>query len=594
MTLSPQEMAELEALRIEFSGARDPGQISEMDYSVGGVKAGGSSVPAQQSNLSKEEEAELVSLRQEFSQPKQVSSSFMDRAQTQIESFGNAITLGYLPQIQAGFEKVNNFIGDPSGGVDAQLEAQGFQLPKQDYVNLRDENLKRQEGQAQRNPYDAMAGTIGGIAVQAPLIAATAVPKAAGMAARVGSSIATGFGLGAVSNPGDTEGVVSPLQGQERLTNAAMGGAFGAGGQLLGEGFAKVGNVIKNSPATLSKFSNLVGFKSIGAGKPDFKKAFGTNSPEDVGETLIRLGVIKPGASVQDMLPEIQAIKKATGQELGAIYKNSTAFVNDASGVSKLSTHNKFLLKQTQLSGDKLSKIAETRITKEFKNSLDNSQVKDRVVGIFENLKNAGDDIQITDMHEMIRNLDDSINWSQKAQEATVIQDQLRSVRNVLSRSLKNRVDAVGRAIGKPDQIKALKELNKQYGQMATAERVAQSKITQENANRFFSLTDYIVGGGSGAAMADGDTSPEGLVKKAIYGFAGAVANKGMRKYSLPMVASSAKKMSELMQRPATFAKFGEPLIEAAKRSPQEFQALFNQFGKEPEFIKLAKPLGAR
>lgn len=593
MALSKQELEELESLRAEFkSPSRQPGQVSEMNYSVGGAESGASQAPAQKSTLSKEEEAELFALRQEFSAP-QAPSSFMDRAQTQLESFGNSVTLGYLPQIQAGFEKVNNFISDPSGGVDAQLEAQGFQLPKQDYVNLRDENIKRQQGQAERNPYDAAAGMIAGIGVQAPLLAGAVIPKAAGMAGRVGSSIATGFSLGAASNPGDTEGQVNPLQGQERLSNAAMGGALGAGGQLVGEGVARVGSAVKNSPVFLDKVSKIKAFKAAGATLKDFRSARGNNSPEAIGETLLSKNIVSAGDSLEDIASKLSAARKETGQSIRDVYSRVKDSLSGNGAQSFTPKEVKFLNK-TKIDGKKIADEARVKILDAFKNNLGNTEEKKKVLTVLDDLAAMGDNIDINDALEAKINIDAQMNYSKKINELPIVQQQLKTVRDYINKSIQDNVRAVGIVIKDKGLVKQLKTANKEYGQIATAERFAVDKVSRDSANQFFSLGDNLSGGAGATIGAASGDSLEEKVKNGLIGYVtGRVANKYGRA-SLPIISRSAKLLGESLKKPAALAKYGEPLIEAAKRSPQEFQALLNQFGKDPEFIRITESRGAR
>jgi hypothetical protein len=155
-------------------------------------------------------------------------------------------------------------------------------------------------------------------------------------------------------------------------------------------------------------------------------------------------------------------------------------------------------------------------------------------------------------------------------------------------------VRVVGKITKDKNLINELRQANKEYGQLATAERVAKDKIARESANRFFSLGDRLTGGAGAAIGASTGNTPEERIKNGLIGLvSGSVAGK-VGRYSLPVAARSAQKLGNALKQPANFAKYGEKIIEAAKRSPEEFQALINQFGKDPEFIKLAQPQGAR
>ncbi len=575
--LTPEELAELKQLRAEFGGDRTPGQfpVSTLPPDKGIVLEGQATGQTTQKGF---------------------LDTLADKAQTQLESFGNAVSFGYLPHLQAAFEKINP---DPSGGLDDQLRAQGFTVPDQSYVSLRDENIERQEAQARRNPADALAGSISGMATQTPIIAERAAAfglgKVPGMLNRVKDSVATGFGLGAVANPGDTKGQVSILQGQERLTNAGKGGAIGVAGQAGGEAMAKAGATIKSAPQTLDKLSKVKAFKAVGAMLKDFRSARGNNSPEAIGETLLKRNIVNAGDSLEDMASKLTANKQEVGQKIGDIYRRVKNLVNtgidDVTGL-RLTPREQKILSTSKLNGQKIAGEARVEILKAFKNNPGNQEAKSKVLSALDDVAAMGDDIDLSDLLEAKSNIDAQINYAKKINDLPIVQQQLKTLRDSVNKAIQKRVDSVGSIVKDKDLIKSLKEANREYGHLATAEGVAKDKISRESANRFFSLGDRLSSGaGATIGVASGETV-EDKVKNGLIGFAtGAIAGRYGR-YSLPMVSRASKRLGEALQKPANLAKYGEPLIEAAKRSPQEFQALLNQLGKDPEFIKLAVPGG--
>lgn len=507
---------------------------------------------------------------------------------------GNEIGFGYLPQIQARFEQL---LPDATGDVDAQLRAEGFQLPERGYVQMRDENIKSAEALAAQYPEQDMAGKVSGILATMQPIAKGA--QALGLAgkgvsgfSRLKDAAKVGGAFGATYNPGDVEGVVNPFQFVERAKGAGTGAAMGSAGQGLGEAIGSVGRSIGSTPEALEKLAKIAGFKSLGASTKDFRTSFGKNAPLEIGETLLKEGIVKAGASVDDMLAAVNQKRDEAGKVIGAVYDQTNNFSQNSSTFSSLPKSIQYKLKVTELDGPKMANQAIKRIGKDFKNNLDNSVVKDRVYAITENLS-SNKNPSIIDLHEMISNLDDSVDWSKKAMEATVIQDQIRTIRHTLKKNLDNRISAVSKAMGDPAKAQQLKDANKLYGHLSTAKRMATDKISRDNANRWISLTDYIAGGAVGNMVGGDITSPEDMVKKGLIGVAAGFANRGVRKYSMPVVAQSALKLSRALKMPSNFAKYGEPLISAAKNSPQEFQALLQQFSNDPQFQKLST-IGAK
>lgn len=582
--LTPEEQAELSAIQaMKGNPSRGPSQFPVSNL------------------LTPEESEELAAIQamrgveggntqSSVNQPAP-QSSLGDQLQTQLENFGNTVSMGYLPQIQAGFEKYLS--PNPTKEIDEQL---GIQEPS--YVQMRDQNINRQQSQNERNPESALFGTLGGVAVQAPLIAKTAVQAGTGLMSRLAGGAGTGFGLGAVSNPGDIAGQVSPLQGEERLSNAALGGVFGVVGQGLGEGVAKTGRAIRNAPETLERAANTTAFKATGAVLKDFRKAFGNNTPNEVGKTLLAKNLIQAGDSLEDIAIKTSGAKQEAGQTIRKVYDQVNKFIkdytDDAIEGRKFTSREKALLDSTKLNGTKIAGEARVAVIKAFKNNPGNTEAKNKVLSALDDVAAMGDDIDLADLIESRQGIDTQISYSKQAKELPIVQQQLKTLRDSLHKAIQQRVRAIGVVVKDKKLIETLRTANKEYGQLSTAESAANGRIFRENSNRFFTLGDRIgslTGGTIGALSGD---SPEERVKNGLIGVATGFATEKYGRYSLPVVSRIAKSMGEALKKPAAFAKFGEPLIEAAKRSPQEFQALINQFGKDPEFVKLAAPIGAR
>lgn len=153
--------------------------------------------------------------------------------QAALEGFGETATLGYLPQIQAGIEKI---LPNPTADADAKLKAMGIDVPEQSYVQMRDENIARQGQLAKQNPGASMAGKGAGI------VASMAMPLPGAAMGKVARSALQGGITGAAYNPGDVKGEVNPLQLEERAPNAALGTLFGTAGGLAGKGIGALAN----------------------------------------------------------------------------------------------------------------------------------------------------------------------------------------------------------------------------------------------------------------------------------------------------------------------------------------------------------------
>jgi len=165
--------------------------------------------------------------------PKQESQSFDPG--TALESYGQEMSYGYLPQMQAATEKGITSglaaLGVGPGAVDESLRQQGFQVPEQSLTDLKNENVRRIQAQSKQNPVSSAVGTGAGMAAQlAPLAksvkalaglgkAATATKGAAAVPLLAGPAVKSAKSLGDVSKAvlgaGATSALVNPEQAKE-------------------------------------------------------------------------------------------------------------------------------------------------------------------------------------------------------------------------------------------------------------------------------------------------------------------------------------------------------------------------------------------
>lgn len=243
VTPADQRIRELEAVKQNIPGSFTPAMQQEyfklkagqgQSFYKGGVVSQGFSDGGSSSNKI---DFQSAGPSIDF-QPIQ-SSSKADMAQTALENFGNAVTLGYLPQLQAAGQPI----------VDKAVGAiTGADPDPQSYVQSRDENIARIAKESEENPKSALAGKAAGLISGAALAPELPFLKGGGWAKAAGRGAVYGAGYGAAQNPGDKPGEISPLQAEDRAENAAYGiptgGAFGLGGNLLGKGI----NALRKNP----------------------------------------------------------------------------------------------------------------------------------------------------------------------------------------------------------------------------------------------------------------------------------------------------------------------------------------------------------
>lgn len=155
-------------------------------------------------------------------------------AQATLEHFGNEVTSGHLPQIQAA---VSQLLPDPTAGTKRKLAEQGITVQEapSGYAASRDANMRRLAEQERESPIASSIGKLGGLAGSLVLTGGLGKLLGIGKAITTGGRIAQGAGTGAVAgalrNPGEAGGddIVSNLKA--RGQNAVIGGVTGAGVQ---------------------------------------------------------------------------------------------------------------------------------------------------------------------------------------------------------------------------------------------------------------------------------------------------------------------------------------------------------------------------
>lgn len=190
--------------------------------------------------------AELTKLPTEID-PAQQPSARANRVAA--EQAGDLIAMGHLPHAEARMQQLKQYF---TGG-------------NKPYVDLRDENIDRMKSEADQEPTAALVGKGVG------LLAGGAVMP---MASTIKGMAAAGGAMGALYNPGDTRGVVDPLQAGDRASGAVMGTLAGAGGGIAAATSGKLANYLMRKGTGISRMSGL-----------------STNEQKEMGQSLLDQGV---------------------------------------------------------------------------------------------------------------------------------------------------------------------------------------------------------------------------------------------------------------------------------------------------------------
>ena len=440
--------------------------------------------------------------------------------QTALESYGNTATLGYLPQIQAAVEKPMSRLLDFATGNDVSES-----LP--DYVERRDENLRRQDALSKENPKASLAGTALGIGATA-LAPIGVAAKGASTLGRVAQAGKIGAIYGAAQNPGDIEGEISPLQIEGRARNAAIGGALGAGSdaalQAISIGARKVSPILRD-------YASRKAFQALGPTKAASERAMDRGQDVAIGRTLLDEGAIPILGSPGRIQGRVEALSEKTGKRYGDILDQTQAAIDAKHQIppvagEKLSVDTKALAERVKSSPEHLelgSPGMEGGLS--------------RANAALETLASKGD-LNLREAQALRRGIDKSINFGKRSDEMAPAMGSLYAQRSGI-RDEMNRIVNDASSRGWTDiPADELKAMGRAYNNVETASDIVGKRVAGDASNRSISLTDTM------AALA-GAASGGGPLKAAVTGGLAGATNKAVRVFGRSAAARGANKASE-------------------------------------------------
>lgn len=499
-----------------------------------------------------------------------------------IQGLGNSASYGYLPQIQAAVEPAIQGVADLfSDDTDQKLKEQGFDIqnaPAQTYTQRRDQYIKEGQQLADENPYSSMAGNIGGTIATgiatggglSKLLGNTA--RAATFGGRAAQAARAGAVVGAIRNPGDTEGEISPLQPLERIKNAGTDALTGMVFQGGIEGLGKAGGVIKDAGKNLKTYSELKALKASGARLKDFRKAFGKGKASALGKEVIDEGIVGIGDDIGDIAQKAKKAASESNARLDDVYTQADEVLSQSAGPVNFQVNLKNV-------ADKLRGTLKTK----YANSLDGDEVIASVEKELEKISSKRD-ITFGELRKLRQSIDEKINHSKLKQDLPAYQEELSNLRNLIQDEVKTKLGNVS-----PELKKTFIRENKKLSNLIEISNMAKDKVSRETSNASFGMRERlaggagaIVGGGVGGAIG-------GPVGMAVGGMVGANINaintKIARQYGTPFVAITANKIARALEsNPNLLGKFADPLIKAAQVSPEKFVSSINLLMSDPEF----------
>lgn len=483
-----------------------------------------------------------------------------DMAQAGVEHFGNAASLGYLPQIQATASKL---LPDPGNDVNAKLRAQGFTIDEKrpTYVQDRDANIKRLAQQSEDYPVASGIGTVTGSLASGIAASGLTPINAATRMGRVVQAAKGGALIGGLSNPGDKEGEVNLSQLGERGVGLAGGAIVGGLGQGAIEGVSSLAKGVTNLPNSLQAKAEERTFKASGAMLKDYRKAVKNGGPErvhEIGRFMMDNGLAKPGMSVSDTAEASGELKNKIGEALGDAYDRASSALNGAH------------VPAADLNPQKLADEFLTEYKAAQKGVPGGGARIKSVQSVLDDLSQLPGNGSFKPVNNFRQSLDELV-FAHDRTPGTLPETKqgLADLRSWLDQRVDGAISAIDRATGgKVSQ--ELPDLNRQYGLAKEVSKISQDQTIRQNANRFFSPTDYAsaaTGAIGGAATGD---NVHDKIRNAAIGATLGVANKAARTYGTPLVSAGLDKAGKALARTPLQAagQMAKPILDAAERSP--------------------------
>lgn len=479
-------------------------------------------------------------------------------AQAALESFGNAATLGYLPQVQAAVESI---LPNPSKGVDAELEAKGFKISKPDgYVQARDENIKRHTQQKADFPLATTAGTVAGAVGGGLMVPMGALAKGATLGAKALQGAKAGFAMGGLMNPGDIEGDVT-LMPVERLKNAAAGGALGAaipaGMNLLGKGADKLANywdILAAKKAT----------RSFGRPTPtEASKMAASGEDVAIGREALNSGAIPWLGTPGRIAGRVEKLKEEAGQKVGDLVKSA--------GSAKLVDSQK-LANQVFYSPE----VDLMRRTPGMEGAVES--IGKQVETLVKNGK-----MDLSEAQALRQQIDKSINWG-KATPDVGAAEGLKMQRTGIRDAMNEGINSLNPGAPKDQLLSA----NRRYGKMAQASDILEREIGRNQANRSISLTDTIAAGAGASTGNPAAALVLGAINKAGRTFGNSVQARGYDALAKAL-AKSPGIVALAESNPSVVSRLAAGLGQEATGGKQDYSLEKDPILNDPELLMLFK-----
>jgi len=186
---------------------------------------------------------------------------------------------------------------------------------KKPYVQERQELEKEIKSDIASHEPSRLAGQAAGLAAPALLTGGASAPESMAGAAGEGALMGAGFGAG---NAIDT--LATGGSGTKAAGDVAVGAGLGAAGGAVGE---KLAALAKGTIPGIENYAAKKAIQGVGMGSDELGN-MGQQELADTGKMLMAKGIVKPGASTQEMFDTAKGIHENYGDTIGQIGNQAT------------------------------------------------------------------------------------------------------------------------------------------------------------------------------------------------------------------------------------------------------------------------------
>lgn len=479
----------------------------------------------------------------------------------------NELTFGHYPQI--------------AGGVKSLYE-------ERPYVNIRDEEIARLKKLDEEEPTASIAGKGIGIAAQfaIPQLAAAKAFKGLSAGSRMLLGGAEGLANIMGQNPGDTAGVVDPIQPEERFKNVTENPISSS----LAIGVPMAGPLAKMARGDVAAEA---AYGAIGPKKSIVKDAIRSSekspkSIENVGRYALDSGIVTPMSSYEKMYVVASTKADDAGKKISNIIDRNSEALDKYLAANPNAYWLPNPYPERTIGSENIKKVV-YEIADELKYDRGGNEAAKQIYKYLKQVIPSGEGaiLDAKELQKVRVSLNNSIRWGSKNDELPAIQKAYKLLRSKVDDALNNEIDLAALVLKQNDKA-SLRKLRDEYTKASIISDTALDKHAASISKKINPTNAAAAGAITGTLLKP---TISGAITGAAVGVGGAVANNVM---SAGRGASTMASMIDSMQKggkfPAGISRTagamveqrepeieGFPVSETYQIGPSEYQAILKQ-----------------